>query len=110
MFGCFNVCNVWHWPKYEKKCFQYFKDYTYDAYKEDIAILQVYFKTSSVMEYETYPSQTWIDFFSIIGGLLGLCIGLSIVTVIELFWLLLRIGAKVVSPFQRKGRKQKTMQ
>jgi uncharacterized membrane protein len=65
-------------------------------------MLQIYFKTSTVLEYETFPSQTWIDFFSIIGGLLGLCIGMSIVTVVELFWLLLQIGAKVISPRKRK--------
>ena len=35
--------------------------------------------------------QNWIDFFSAIGGLLGLCIGLSIVTFVELFWLGFRI-------------------
>jgi hypothetical protein len=76
----------------------------YDAYEKDIAVLQIYFKTPTVMEYQTFPSQTWISFFSTIGGLLGLCIGLSIVTFIELFWLVLRIGANLIKPLmgQRK--------
>ena len=78
---------------------------TYDAYEKDIAILQIYFKSPTIIEYGTFPSQTWIDFFSSIGGLLGLCIGLSIVTVIELFWLLLRIGAKIITPAKRNGGK-----
>jgi hypothetical protein len=34
---------------------------------------------------------TWIDFLSQVGGLLGLCIGVSIITFIELFWLCLRL-------------------
>jgi len=54
------------------------------------------------VEYQTYPSQTWIQFFSAIGGLLGLCIGLSIVTFVELFWLILRIGANLIKPLRRK--------
>jgi hypothetical protein len=57
------------------------------------------------MEYQTFPSQSWIDFFSAIGGLLGLCIGLSIVTFVELFWLVLCIGANLIKPLRRQ-RKQ----
>ena len=75
---------------------------TYDAYEKDIAILQIYFKSPTIIEYGTFPSQTWIDFFSSIGGLLGLCIGMSIVTFIEIFWLILQIGAQIVEPFKRK--------
>jgi len=71
---------------------------TYDAYEKDIAIVQFYFMTSSVIEFKTSPSQNWIDYFSAIGGLLGLCIGLSIVTIVELFWLLFRILSKIFSP------------
>jgi hypothetical protein len=77
------------------------KPTTYEAYEKDIAILQIYFKTPTVVEYKTYPRQSWIDFFSAIGGLLGLCIGLSIVTFVELFWLVLRIGANLIKPLKR---------
>ena len=48
----------------------------YDAYDQDVALL---------------PTMTWIDFMSQVGGLLGLCIGVSIVTIIELVWLCLRL-------------------
>ena len=64
---------------------------TYEAYDKDIAVVQVYFKTSTIIEFETQPSQDWVGFFSTIGGLLGLCIGLSIVTLVELCWLGFRI-------------------
>ena len=63
----------------------------YDAYEDDIAILNVYFDTVSVMQFGTQESQGWIDFISNVGGLLGLCIGLSIVTLIELIWLCFRL-------------------
>ena len=70
---------------------------TYDAYEKDIAIVQFYFLTSSVIEFKTSQSQSWIDYLSAVGGLLGLCIGLSIVTIVELFWLCLRILSKLFS-------------
>jgi len=38
-------------------------------------------------------SMTWVIFFSNIGGLLGLVLGMGIISVIELFWLALRIMA-----------------
>jgi len=39
-----------------------------------------------------------IDYFSTVGGLLGLCIGISIVTIIELIWLALDVIRKVFAP------------
>jgi amiloride-sensitive sodium channel len=63
----------------------------YDAYDSDIAMLNIYFDAVSVMQFGTQESQGWIDFFSNVGGLLGLCIGLSIITIIELIWLCCRL-------------------
>ena len=70
----------------------------YDAYENDIAVLQVYFDTPTVFLFESNLKQTWVGFFSTIGGLLGLCIGLSIVTIIELFWLVMCLGAQLLKP------------
>jgi hypothetical protein len=36
---------------------------------------------------------TWIDYFSTVGGLLGLVLGMGFISFIELFWLALRIIA-----------------
>ena len=68
----------------------------YNAYEKDIAMLHVFFDKPSVFQYVSQPSQTWISFFSSIGGLLGLCLGISLITFIELVWLCMRIGANVV--------------
>ena len=76
---------------------------TYEAYDKDIAMVQIFFKTSSIIEFGTSASQTWIDYFSSIGGLLGLCIGLSILTLIELVWWFLIILGNLVNP----GKKRK---
>ena len=69
-------------------------DNSYDAYDKDIALLHIYFKRSTVFQLGSQPTMTWIDFLSQVGGLLGLCIGISIVTFIELVWLCLRIVAQ----------------
>jgi len=68
----------------------------YNAYDEDIAIVKVFFESSAVFLFETNSSQTWVDFFGTVGGLLGLCIGVSIVTIVEIFWLCMRIGVKAL--------------
>ena len=63
----------------------------YDAYKDDIAEVSVYFPTPTVMKFSTRINKTWIDFISGIGGNVGLFIGFSFVTIFELLWLLIRV-------------------
>ena len=60
----------------------------YDAYDRDIAILNVFFETPTVLEYTTQHSKTWLDIISAVGGNGGLFIGFSIVTILEIIWLL----------------------
>ncbi len=67
---------------------------TYDAYDEDIAIVHIYFKKSTVFQMESAPKMTWIDYFSAVGGLMGLVLGMGIVSIIELIWLCFRIVAR----------------
>ncbi len=59
----------------------------YDAYENDIAILNVYFETPTVLVFTTQHSKTWLDFISAVGGNGGLFIGFSIVTILEIIWL-----------------------
>ena len=63
----------------------------YNAFEEDIAVLNVYFDATTVMLFQTQSTQSWINYFSNVGGSLGLCIGLSIITIGELIWVLLRM-------------------
>ena len=60
----------------------------YDAYDNDIAILNGFFETPIVLEYTTQQSKTWFDFISAVGGNGGLFIGFSIVSILEIVWLL----------------------
>ena len=71
-------------------------DRNYDAYDKDIAILSVYFDKPTLLQFGTQASQTWIQYFSNVGGLLGLCIGLSIVTIVEIIWLCMRLMEKAL--------------
>ncbi len=50
------------------------------------------------MEFKSQSSQSWIDYMANVGGLLGLCIGLSIVTVIEIIWLCVRLTIRLMPP------------
>jgi len=70
----------------------------YDAYSTDIAVLQVFFDKPVVFLFESSQRLTWIGFFSNIGGLLGLCIGMSMVTIIEVFWIAFCIGFAFLKP------------
>ena len=47
-------------------------DSLYDAYEKDIAMVQIYFKKSTIFEMGSKPRMNWIDYLSTVGGLLGL--------------------------------------
>ncbi len=70
----------------------------YDAYDRDIAILNVYFETPTVLEYTTQHSKTWFDFISAVGGNGGLFIGFSIVTILEIVWFIFQAISLYFNP------------
>ncbi len=74
-------------PRWYKDNFVTNSVFEYDAYHSDIAILNVFFETPTVLEYTTQQSKTWLDFISSVGGNGGLFIGFSIVTLLEIIWL-----------------------
>ena len=69
----------------------------YDAFENDIAILSVFFESSTVLQYTTKQSRTWVDFISAVVGYGGLFIGFSIVTVFEIIGLLLKLFLMYIS-------------
>ncbi len=71
---------------------------TYEAYKDDIAVVNVYFSSPTAMKFSTTINKTWIDFISGIGGNVGLFIGFSFVTVFELIWLIVRVVNIYIMP------------
>ena len=69
-------------------------DKTYDAYNKDIALVHINFRKATVIQMGSSKSMGWVDFFSNVGGILGLVLGMGIVSLIELFWLCLRLAAR----------------
>ena len=88
-----------------------FQDVTYyNAYEKDIAIVNIFFGEPTaygesvdifcylfhVPEYERLPKMTWLDFISGFGGLCGLCLGISFVSVAEIvYWFSIRLCKKI---------------
>ena len=99
----------------------------YNAYEKDIAVVNIFFggstvfgeeeETSYQMQFLIIPSifififhssefvrsqrMTWLDFISNLGGICGLCLGVSFISVIELvYWFTLRLFRRV---FGRPG-------
>jgi len=66
---------------------------TYDAYEKDIALVEIFFRKSSIIQMGRKARMNWIDYFSTVGGLLGLVLGMGIISVIELLWVCLRLAA-----------------
>jgi hypothetical protein len=62
-------------------------DIGYDAFDNDIAKVQIYFRTATVFKMHRAPVMTGTDFWSNIGGIFGLILGMSIITVFEIIWL-----------------------
>ena len=64
----------------------------YDAYEKDIAMVTFFFESSDSFEFLKQSKISIIEFISQIGGLLGLCMGFSFISVVELiYWLTFKL-------------------
>ena len=74
------------------------KNPKYDAYEKDIAMVTFFFETSTVFEYTREERMTLIQYISQMGGLLGLCIGFSLISGVEIiYWLTIRLFRNVIN-------------
>ena len=65
----------------------------YNAYDKDVAMVNFFFESSTCFEFVRQPRMTIIDFISSVGGLLGLCMGISFVSAVELiYWLTVKMA------------------
>ena len=62
----------------------------YNAFDNDVAMVNIFFKDAYSTKYKRSPRLTWIDYFSSVGGIYGLVIGIGIISFLEMFWLLVR--------------------
>ena len=71
----------------------YYKNHkTYNAFEKDIAIVNFYFDQSNIVQFKRSLRMTMTDYISQMGGLLGLGIGFSFVSAVEIiYWLTIRL-------------------
>ena len=71
---------------------------TYDAFEKDISIVDFYFSKSTIVQFKRSERMTWVDYISQIGGLLGLAMGFSMISAIEIvYWVTIRLCRNVSS-------------
>ena len=68
----------------------------YDAYKRDIAMVTFFFESTTIFDYSRQVKMTFIQYISQMGGLLGLCLGFSLISLIEIiYWFTIRYAKNV---------------
>jgi len=65
----------------------------YDAFKEDIAVVNIYFTEPTVIEYSRSLQSTIFSIISSLGGIFSLFLGFSLVSFIEIFyWFIIKLS------------------
>ena len=65
---------------------------SYNAFDEDIGVLNIYFESPTCFEYIRRARMTIVDFIAQIGGLFGACIGFSFISAFEIiYWFTFRL-------------------
>jgi hypothetical protein len=71
---------------------------TYDAFENDIAVVNFYFDKSTVLEFKRAQRMKLEDYISQMGGLIGLGIGFSFVSAVEIiYWITVRLFYNISS-------------
>ena len=61
----------------------------YQPLEKDIASVQIFFDSAHATQIQRSPKMSWNDFFSNVGGLFGLLIGVGIISLFEIFRLMI---------------------
>merc|ERR1711971_464581 len=61
-------------------------DNKYNAWEEDIAVVNIFFGEETIMELERAIRMSPVEFISSLGGLFGLCLGFSITSFFEIIY------------------------
>ena len=59
-------------------------------------MVSFFFETTTAYEFYRVPKMTWADFMSQLGGMLGLCMGLSLVSIFEVIYWFVWNAAKTI--------------
>jgi hypothetical protein len=73
------------------------KNPDYDAFKEDIGIVKFFFRNEHVLKYVKRNRMSSFDFLSQIGGSIGLAMGISMISVVEIvYWFTIRLFRNII--------------
>ena len=79
---------------------------TYEAYEKDIAIVNFFFGKSTFWRFERAENMTWSGYIAQLGGFLGLFLGFSVVSAIEIvYWLSIRLVRKLELPIGKNNKR-----
>ena len=59
----------------------------YNAIDKDLAAVQIFFRAGYSTKIQRSQFMNWIVFFSNVGGIYGLVLGMGLISIVELFWL-----------------------
>ena len=60
----------------------------YNYLEKDLATVQIFFESAYATNIQRSPRLSWVDYYSNVGGIFGLVLGMGIITLVEIFWLL----------------------
>ena len=70
-------------------------DESYNAFQKDISVATFYFPRHTALELVKTPKMSMVDFLSQVGGIIGLCVGISLISFIEIiYWLSVKLANK----------------
>jgi hypothetical protein len=70
----------------------------YRAVEKDIAIVQIYFQNAYATQIQRSRTMGWIDYFSNVGGIFGLVLGMGMISIVELVWLAIQYLEQLIPP------------
>ena len=90
---------------------QHYKDHKdYNAFVKDIAIVNFYFDQSSIVQFKRSLRMTMTDYISQMGGLLGLGIGFSFVSAVEIiYWITIRLYRNISESHKVRNNREKSV-
>ena len=75
---------------------------TYEAYEKDIAIVNFFFGKSTFWQFQRAENMTLADYIAQLGGFLGLFLGFSFISAIEImYWFSMRLMREIDIPIRR---------
>lgn len=82
-------------------------DEKYNAFEKDIAAATFYFPRHTALELVKAPKMSALDFLSQVGGILGLCVGISLTSVIEvIYWTSFGLAKRCAKKFHWSKRRK----